>query len=166
MSAAYNFTQSGTGDYSIEPSNLFTYVDADGTPKSLYATVEDVAEVKLSGNLATPRVHNKRASFVSCSSTSQSQLSTAAANAQAYATDAFEYIKGIASGTPRYTTWFGTYTQHRKDIVQDHFGKIRDNQFSGFTYSCTCPDPSIFSYVRAYTFQLWDCYFATDVETS
>lgn len=155
VSTAYNFTRSGAGDYTIEPSNLFTYVDADSILKDLYATVEGVAEVTLSGNLAVPRSRDKRASFTGCSPENQSDLDIAASNAQKYATVAFEYLKPIwgLTGPPRYTTWFGTYTPHRKDIAQYHFGKIRNNQFSSFTYHCTCTDPSIFSYVRAYIFQ-------------
>ena len=154
VSAAYNFTRSGAGDYSIEPSDLFTYVGADGTPRNLYATVEDVAGVKLSGNLAVSRAHDKRASYASCSLSQQAQLMTAADNAQTYANGAFTYLKGISLGTPRYLTWFGSYVQHRKDIVQYNFGKIRSNKFSSFTYSCTCPDSSSYAYVRAYFFSL------------
>ena len=153
MCAAYNFTRSGAGDYTIEPSNLFTYVD--GTPKNLYATIKDIVEVKLSGNLAVSRLLHKRTTFTNCSPISQSQLNIAASNAQKYAINAYSYIKGVLgpSSTPRYTTWFGTYTQHRKDIVQYHFGMIRSNKFSSFTYYCTCPDSSIYSYVCVYIFQ-------------
>lgn len=123
---------------------------ADSTLKNLYATVEDIAEVKLSGSLAAPRAHNKRASFNGCSGNQQAQLITAAANAQAYASGSFTYLKGMSSGTPRYTTWFGTYVQHRKDIVQNHFGLIRSHQFSSFTYYCTCTNPDTYAYVGAY----------------
>ena len=152
MSSTYNFTRSGPGSYSIEPSSLFTYVDASGTPKNLYATVKDIARVKLSGNLAVSQLHHKRASFTNCPSTSQSQLDIAASNAQKLATNAYSYIRGVVgpSGTPRYRTWFGTYLPHRKDIVQYHFGKIRNNQFSSFTYSCTCPDSSSYGFVCEY----------------
>jgi len=52
VSAAYGFTRSGAGHYSIKPSNVFVYVGDDRTPKGLYAIVEVVIEVKLSGNLA------------------------------------------------------------------------------------------------------------------
>jgi len=85
VSATYNFTRSGAGHYSIEPSNLLTYVDADGTPKDIRATVEDVAKVKLSGNLAVSRAHDKRISYASCSYVEQVLAMTAAGNAGSYA---------------------------------------------------------------------------------
>jgi len=44
-------TRTGAGEYIVEPSSLFTYVDANGTPA-----------FKLSGNLAVSRIHEKRAS--------------------------------------------------------------------------------------------------------
>jgi len=159
---AYNFTKSGSGDYSIEPSNLFTYVDADGTPKDLYATVEDAIEVKLSGNLAVSRPHDKRASFVSCSATRQSQINAAASSAQGLANNAHSYLQSISSGTRRYTTWFGAYTASRKSTVQSHFRLINSRQFSGFTYDCTCTDSGIYAYVCTYILQSWDCLSVTD----
>ena len=153
VSAAYNFTQSGAGDYSIGPSTLFTYVDADGTPKDLDATVGGVAKVKLSGNLAVSRSHDKRATFNSCSSTQQTQLNDAATGAQMYAFNAYGYISGMKEATPRYTTWFGVYNSTQKDTVQSHYQLINGAQFAGFTYDCACTDPNTYAYVCAYIFQ-------------
>jgi len=48
---------------------------------SLRATVEDVAEVKLSGNLAVSRAHDDRASYNSCSAGQQEQLVIVTTNA-------------------------------------------------------------------------------------
>jgi len=153
VSAAYNFTRSGAGDYSIGPSTLFTYVDADGTTKDLDATVEGVAEVKLSGNLAVSRGHDKRADFNSCSSTQQTQLTDAADGAQMYAFNAYGYISGLKSGTPRYTTWFGEYNSTRKNTVQSHYQLINGGQYSSFTYDCSCTEKDTFAFVCAYIFQ-------------
>ena len=41
VSAAYDFTRSGAGEYYIEPSDVFIYVDADGTPQQFHAIVRD-----------------------------------------------------------------------------------------------------------------------------
>jgi peptidyl-Lys metalloendopeptidase len=152
LSAAYNFTQSGSGDYTVEPSNLFTYVDADGTPKELYATVDDVAQFKLSGNLAVSHDHDKRATFVSCSAARRTLINTAAASAQTYTNNAYSYLVGLSSGRPRYRTWFGTYTASRKSTVQTHFRLIRSHPFSTFTYDCSCTDPNTYAYVYPNTF--------------
>jgi len=150
VSTVYDFTKSGSGDYTVEASNLFTYVDADGTPKDLYANVQDVAEVKLSGNLAVSNLHVKRASFVGCSALRQSQLNTAAVSAQYYAIYAYNYISSLSSVTARYKTWFGTYTPARKNAVQSHYQLIKNHAFSSYKYDCTCNDPGIYAYVCAY----------------
>ena len=156
VSAAYNFTRCGAGGYFIKPSNLFTYVDAGGAPKNLRATIEDVAEVKLSGNLAVSRVHHKRdgAKFSQCSDSQQTQINTAVPNAQAYASNAFGYLAAATQGTARYTTWFGVYSTPRRDIVQSHFSSIKTNQFSSYTYNCNCVfTGGYFGYVCAYILQ-------------
>ena len=152
VSAAYNFTRSGAGNYSIEPSNLFTYIDADGTPKNLYATVEDAAAVKLFGNLAVSRIYKKRASFDSCTPTMESQLNSAAASAQNLAFNAYAYVVSISSGTYWYTHWFGTYDASRIATVQNRFELISNGDFSSFTYNCGCPYPT-YSFICPYIFQ-------------
>jgi len=149
VSTAYDFTRSGAGDYIIKPSNLFTYIDADGTPKNLYATIEDAVKVKLYGKLAVSRVHHKRATFNDCSSSQQSDIELAASNAQVYAKEASGYLTGISSATERYTTWFGTYDGSRKSTVQEHFSLINSRDFSAFAYNCTCTEASLFAYVCA-----------------
>ena len=153
VSSAYNFTLSGPGQYSIEPSNLFTYVDADGTLKDLHATVVDVAEVNLSGTLAVSRVHDQRTGFIGCSANRQSQIHAAARSAQAYSRNSYRYLAGISRGTRRYTTWFGAYVTARKNTVQNNFRLINSRQFSSFTYDCTCNDRDLYAYVCAYIFQ-------------
>lgn len=147
VSAAYNFTQSGAGGYSIQPSNLFTYVDSDGTPNNLLANVEDAASVELSGNLAVTYGYTKRASFNNCSSTMQSQADAAAVSAQDYAGSAYSYISDISSGTTRYTTWFGAYDSIRKSTVQSHYQSISSHQYSSFTFDCTCTETDLYAYV-------------------
>ncbi|KAI8873096.1 peptidyl-Lys metalloendopeptidase [Ramicandelaber brevisporus] len=83
-------------------------------------------------------------SFVGCSATQQNDINTAAANAQRYAADASRYLNSHTSATPRYTTWFGTYTASRHNTVRDHFNKISGNHFSSYTYDCsTCHKPKL-----------------------
>jgi len=152
VAKAYDFSKSGTGDYSVKPSNRFTAVGDDGTIKDVYATVGNTAKVKLSGDLPASRVHSKRdADPSSCSSDQVSQLATAAGDAQSYASDTASYISGVSSDTPRYTTWFGTYDSTRRDTVESHFKAINGNTFSTFIYDCTCTDTSIYAYVCEYT---------------
>jgi len=163
VTTAYDLSKVGTGEYSIEPSNLLTYIDEDGTPKDFYATVGNIPKVKLSGNLPAPPVHEKRANFNGCSADQQTQLNAAATNAQSYAKSTYTYISGISNGTTRYATWFGAYRTGRKNTVRNHFELINSNDFASFTYDCTCTDmPDVFAYVCAYIFQPPDCYLAID----
>ena len=99
---------------------------------------------------------------MSCTASEKTQIRTAAASAQTYASKAYSYIQGISSGTRRYKTWFGTYTTDRKNTVQGHFRLINSRQFSSFTYDCTCNDPGTWAYVCAYISRLWDGCTVTD----
>ena len=128
----------------------------------IHATVEDVAEVGLSGALSVPRARGKRAPFVNCSSDMQSQLGTAAADAQTYASNAYSHLTGISDDAPRYTTWFGAYVASRKSVVENHFQLISSHQFSSFTYDCTCTRLNTYAYVCACAFCLRDRYSVTD----
>ena len=137
VSAAYSFLQSGAGDYSIEPSNLFTCVDADGNPRDLYATVEAIAKIKLSGNLAVSRhTHGKRATFSGCSAVQQKEIKVATKAAQKAAAKAYSYVKKVnikkpKPPKPRYTTWFGAYDATRLEKIRGIFKKVS----KGTTYT-------------------------------
>ena len=117
---------------------------------NLYATVQDSAQVKLSGNLAVSRVHVKRVTYASCAWIDMVLLQNAIDSAQTYVDRACSYIKGLSGTTPRYKAWFGTYTDSRKSTIQDHFRSISSHQFSSFTYDCACTDSDKLAYACAY----------------
>ena len=155
MSTAYNFTRSGAGDYSIEPSNLFTYVDGDGALKDLYATVEDIAEVKLSGILAVSRhVYDKCNSprFQDCSWDEERDITSAAIKADTYAEESYNYLEHIWSDSVRYFRWFGWFAEHRWKILLEHFRKIKDGPTVNFIYICTDEEPTWYAWVCACIF--------------
>ncbi|KAG5646342.1 hypothetical protein DXG03_003665 [Asterophora parasitica] len=56
------------------------------------------------------------------------------------------------SASPRYTTWFGAYTDARHTTVTSHFSKISGNNLSSFKYDCTCTDSGTYAYVYPGTF--------------
>ena len=142
--AAYGFTQSDTGDYAIEPSNLFTCINADGTPKDTRVTVEGIAKVKLSGNpAASRRVHEKRIKSkprpklkVHCEFKEQQIVEMAVWRALDAAAAAYSSLK--PEKTPNaYKTWFGAYDSNRKQKVTANFKEMRDI-LPKFTYQCGC----------------------------
>ena len=139
VSAAYDFTHSGAGGYFIKPSNIFTYVDAGDTIKNLYAAIEDVAEVKLSGNLAVSRrFYDKREAtdLFGCTRDQLSGLRYTADSTDIYAKEAYEYLRTVSASTRRSEYWFGPYAP-RMDLVKGHFEKISSNKFSSFGYVCS-----------------------------
>jgi peptidyl-Lys metalloendopeptidase len=155
LASVYNFTSSGEGSYHFEASNLFHYVDpTTKAPVAIHATAE-AHELAVTGNLVAPRPDaqiGKRATFNGCSATQQTQLNTAASSAQSYASSALSYLNSHTSATPRQTTWFGTYTTTRHNLVTSHFTKISGGSFSSFKYDCTCTDAGTYAYVYPGTY--------------
>ena len=112
LGGVYNFTTGGVSVYEVSPTNgsvTFTHVTPSGELVSLRADVSGVHSVNLKGKLvpteyvgasAKPPSLNKREhNFVSCSSDQQSDLETAAVDAQTYADGAFTYLDGISDST-------------------------------------------------------------------
>src|SRR5207245_10616896 len=76
------------------------------------------------------------AGYVGCSASQQQQVSSAANVAQKLAGDAAAYLAAHTSATPRFTTWFGSYTPARRSTVLSHFRSISQTQFATLTYDC------------------------------
>ena len=154
VSAAYDFAQSGTGEYSVEPSNRFTYIDADGMPNDLNATIGNIAKVKLSGDLGVSRqVHNKRINIFNCGTNRKAALETAITTARDKIQEANEQVRHTRqSFVPRrYQLWFGGYRpDYYDDIALTIFNLHRDRL--RFEYVCyTEPRRSItFDYPHIY----------------
>lgn len=79
-------------------------------------------------------------SFIGCSNTRTSQISTALTSAESYASDSLSYLNADNRGS-RYTTWFGTYNSSRYSTVRSHFSSISDaTSTKALTFDCsTCP---------------------------
>ncbi|KAF9502271.1 peptidyl-Lys metalloendopeptidase [Pleurotus eryngii] len=152
LSTTYNFTATGEGAYNFEARNLFHIVDSDKTITPLYADVEPHA-AKISGKLAVAKsALQRRATFVGCSATRQTQLNAAASQAQTYAANALSYLNSHTSSTTRYTTWFGTFVTSRYNTVLSHFSSISSNTFSSYTFDCTCSDAGTYAFVSPSNF--------------
>lgn len=152
MSEGYNFTAPGPGTFDFEGDTTFYVVRDNNEIGVVHANQKAAYTAAVVGNLAVARRDesvsgiSKRATFVSCSSSRQSQLNTAIASAETYASEAYKYLNGISASTTRYATWFGAYTSSRRSTVLSHFSKIDGNNFSSFTYDCSCTDSS-YAYV-------------------
>lgn len=92
-------------------------------------------------------------SYVSCSSSRQSQLSTALNNAQGLAQRSRDYLNAVPTGSrstdTNYKTWFGTYSSSNWSKVTNDYVKIYSAMSTKtFTFHCDCTDSS-YAYVFA-----------------
>ena len=157
VSVAYDFTQAGTGNYTITPSNFFTYVDADGALKDLYATVDGVAKVELFSELAVSRhVHDKRATFAFCYPGERDDILAAADAAQDIVDATYDYVEALSKRTDRFKTWFGPFDATSKSVVLGFFQEVRNEfPFLYLTYNCSCEynQPGVIAYTSTHTFR-------------
>ncbi|KAH8823607.1 peptidyl-Lys metalloendopeptidase [Flagelloscypha sp. PMI_526] len=85
--------------------------------------------------------------YVGCTKNQQTDIHDASVRASIYADSAVRYLGANTAGTPRYTTWFGTYDSGRHSTVLSHFASIHKNDLMGFTYDCTCTDAGVYAFV-------------------
>ncbi|QRV93188.1 peptidyl-Lys metalloendopeptidase [Ceratobasidium sp. AG-Ba] len=154
LAGVYNLTSTGAGAYTFDAANLFRVVDANGALSDIYANLE-TAKVDVKGklvsfkNAAIPEAKalSKRASYTGCSSTQQSQVSSAISSGQSYASSSYSHLTSNPSGSTRYTRWFGTFSTSRYNLVLNSFSRLRTYP-NGWTYNCnTCSDPDTYAYV-------------------
>ncbi|KAG0250506.1 hypothetical protein DFQ27_009380 [Actinomortierella ambigua] len=99
----------------------------------------------------------RAAEFVQCTTEQQNDINDATNRFKTLVTDSQNYLANLAktsSGTPapspspRYTTWFGTYTDRGSEDVQNFFDHLSRNNFNFYTFSCTCNDDPEGGYVH------------------
>jgi len=128
-------------------SNVVTLgVERDERGAAAIETLVQLADLSLPEKALTP-------SYVCCSSTRQSQLSTALNNAQGLAQRSRDYLNAVATASrstdTNYKTWFGTYSSTNWSKITTDYSKIY-SAMSGSTYTfhCDCTDSS-YAYVFA-----------------
>ncbi len=92
-------------------------------------------------------------SYVSCSSTRQSQLVTALNNAQGLAQRSRDYLNAVPTASrstdSNYKTWFGAYTSSRwSGVTSDYVNIYSAMSTKAFVFYCDCTDSS-YAYVFA-----------------
>ena len=166
MADAYDFVPSGAGRYTFHPKEILYVVDSSGKVQTVSADTEDHV-TKVAGNSAKystrstakaslVKKNSQEIGFKNCTAEQQPIITAAVPNAVKYIHEASRsvvllsvtmtcsrfhcsYLKRISWSTDRYYTWFGTYTNERKNLVQRHFENIGESPYS-VTYDCsTCP---------------------------
>jgi peptidyl-Lys metalloendopeptidase len=85
--------------------------------------------------------------YESCTTDQQATLQTAHSNATMISGLSVDHLAANPSGSTLYTTWFGTYTSTRFNIVSDNYDAIYDAfQNAPVTYNCKCRR-RVFAYV-------------------
>lgn len=101
-------------------------------------------------------------SFVSCSSSRQSSITSALSSAQTYASNSLSYLNAGTRGA-RYTSWFGTYSSGRYSTVRSHFSSISSTiQNQRITFNCSCTQ-NYYAYVypnSPYTIYLCNAFWS------
>jgi peptidyl-Lys metalloendopeptidase len=139
VATAYDFAETGTYSvaYGAGDVDNFTAGLTSGLTSGLALQVEGRAFTIPGGaNLTT----------TGCSSSRISSLTTAYSSARTMAASALSYLTNTTpSGTPRYTTWFGTYSSSGWSTARSHFTEI-SAKLSNEVADCTCTD-SAYAYV-------------------
>ena len=149
----YDITQSGQYEVAYAVAAYDLYDEKGNASKYRDILVSEKINVNIEGRAKpgptpTPPPPGGVA-YNRCTVDQQSLLVTAHTEAKNYSTGAENYLNGINSGTSRYTTWFGTFTTTRHNIVKNHFTAIRDAFYNqGVTYDCGCKQ-NYYAYVYA-----------------
>ena len=136
---AYDLTQSGNYEiaYDVSSAELFEGKNSAAAPDSLASAPVSVKVEGRAPKGKPPGGGGGTPGFTACSTTQQSQLTAARANASTYAQIASAYLNAGTAG-PRYTTWFGVYASQRYNRVSSNFVKISSAFASAnITYDCS-----------------------------
>jgi peptidyl-Lys metalloendopeptidase len=81
--------------------------------------------------------------YTKCTTSQQSTLQTAHANAITYSNKAINYINANPGGSTLHAYWFGTYNSSRYSTTKSHYTAINLAFFneSAVTYDCGCKKP-------------------------
>lgn len=74
-----------------------------------------------------------------CSASQMSTIQSAVSASQVMANDSVSYLSGAPAATPRFTTWFGTYSSANWNEVKGHYVNIKDAlDNKPLTFDCGC----------------------------
>lgn len=172
LAAAYEMVNAG--DYTIGYEGQLTYMmtadEKSGHVEDLGAAQLDADSIQLNSLGRSPAYYQtvgasfgpvnftKAAAYANCTSTRQSQISSAHTQAKTYATNSLNYMNAGTRGS-RYTTWFGSYTSSRYNTVKTHYSKISTAlNNSTITYNCSCDAAYASAFAYVYPSQPYQIY--------
>ncbi|WP_394828404.1 M35 family metallo-endopeptidase [Pendulispora albinea] len=87
--------------------------------------------------------------YYGCSDAQAKKLQDGLVAAEDYAINSYYYLVNHTASTPRFTTWFGTFSPAARNTVGPHFTNLA-NTFvqKNFFFDCaTCTRPNVYAYV-------------------
>ena len=149
LAAAYDF--SATGRYSVSHTGVVKHSAVTFASNNVDLWVEGRANVlpEESGAGAVAQFTTTALSTTSCTSSQASAISSAVSGATTYSSNAVNYLTNTTpSGTPRYKTWFGTYSSSGWNTAKTHYTNIRNAfQTQNVVVDCSCTDTGTYAYV-------------------
>jgi peptidyl-Lys metalloendopeptidase len=139
LSQFYDLSQ--TGDYAVQVA--LDDAKLSGGTGTIAATT---SPVWIEGRVA---VAEKGSHGKACTSAEQALIASAITNGGAYSNAARDYLGGPASGTPRYTTWFGAFSAAGWNTAHNHFVAIADAfATKPITVACGCKQKNVYAFVN------------------
>ena len=107
----------------------------------MYATVEDIAKVKVSVDLGVSRrVHNKRYSFINCSPSQEWKIANATNAAHRIISHSHRYVellRDLEVMPRRYDFWFGATNLNQYRRVRARLGWMtQQSTFTNMDFTC------------------------------
>lgn len=126
-----------TAFYDFSSSDRYTirYEAAVGSAK---LASNDVT-LWVEGRISAPVAEIGTLSYTACTAAQTSTVGQAVNAASTMANGADAYLAGTGSGTPRYTTWFGTYSSSNWNTAKSHFTSIKGAiDTKPLAFDCSC----------------------------
>jgi len=141
LSQFYDFSQ--TGDYTVE------VVLDDAKLRGGTGVIKSTAsQAWIEGRVAIG-ANAKGGGHKACTSTEQAQIASAITDAGAYSNAARNYLNGSPTATPRYTTWFGAFSNAGWTTARTHFVAIADAfATKPITVQCGCKQKNVYAFVN------------------
>jgi hypothetical protein len=139
----YDFSESGTGWYTLHPSNILYIVNEDGgvelvsylSPPTAKIQIIDLSFTGSNPHLGAPeRNVTAMTRYVGCSQYQTEEMSKAIERARILAVYSSNHIEN----SPRswlVHQWFGRYDQARRERVRSTMKSIRQTNFTGYKVS-------------------------------
>lgn len=137
LAAQYDFSVSG--EYAVRYDVTARELHGPRSPEQFRLASNEVG-AKVDGRPSTQaRPPPSGGPYDRCDATQISLIQQAVSTAGSMSSGAATYLGGNPSATPRYTTWFGTFSTSGWNTVSSHFQAIRNAVNAGsLTFDCGC----------------------------